>query len=413
MLTNRSLLTNIASLGALQGFNFALTLVTLPYLTRTLGVTGWGTVVFVQLIINYLIWVSNWGFYLGATRKISTYREDRKNLSRVFLVTWTAQWLITSALLLILLVGVAFLPELGEQRDFYLAGCGILLGNVLMPLWFLNGLEKIKESALIQMAVKVVALPFIFIYVEQTDDIATYLWINSTSSVVVGLAVALWLYHSKLVDLTIPRYCDVRTVIVNESHLFLSSMLANLNSAIVPTSLGIFGGATELGYFNLADRARSAAITVLHPITHALFPRMCYLFSNEKIAAMRMIAYSCGAMLSLSLIMSACLLLFSNQIISALGGNAFQEADYVLKLLALSPVFTSMSAFIIHQILIPTGTYRGVISAAFYTLLLNLILVYPAVQQYGASGGAVIVMVTEIFAIVFLISYTYKRKVVI
>lgn len=329
------------------------------------------------------------------------------------MTTWTAQWLITSALLLLLLAGVFFLPKLIDKGDLYIAACGLLLGNVLMPLWFLNGLEKIRESAIIQMAVKIVALPLIFLYVEQTDDLATYLWINSASSIIVGLAVAIWLFRSKLVDLITPRYGDVRKVVINESHLFLSSMLANLNSAIVPTSLGLFGGVTELGYFNLADRARSAAITVLHPITHALFPRMCYLFSNERIAAMKMVAYSGGAMLTLSLIMSLCVFMFSSQIISALGGSTFEEAAHALKLLALSPVFTTMSAFFIHQILIPTGTSRGVVFASSYTLLLNLILVYPAVQQYGASGGAAVIMATEIFSAVFLISYTHSQKVIV
>ncbi len=404
---------NIGSLGALQAINFALTMLTLPYLTRILGVTGWGTVVLVQLIINYMIWVANWGFYLGATKKVSSSRGDRRNLSSIFMATWSAQWCITVVLTLALMGGVVAIPMFREKWDLYLAASGLLLGNVLMPLWFFNGLEKIQESALMQLAVKMLSLPFIFTYVKQTDDIDTYLWISSVSSVTVGLAVSLWICHSKVVDLILPKAIEIRESITENFHLFISSLLANLNAAVVPTVLGIFVGATELGYFNLADRARSAAITILHPITHALFPRMCYLFSNEAATAMRMLRYAGGGMLLLSLMMSAFLFLFSSQIIFALGGDTFQKGSIALQLLAFSPVFTTMSAFFVHQILIPSSASRGVILGTFYTLLLNLVLVYPAVHRYGASGGASVIFINEFFLVVFLAFYIRTKKILV
>ncbi len=406
----QSLWKNIASLGALQVFNFALTLSTLPYLARTLGVTGWGHVVFVQMVLNYLCWVANWGFYLGATKRIAAERADKQVLSRIFMATWVAQWWLTALLMLILAIGIGTVPMLRDSQGLYLAGVGLLIGNALTPLWYLNGLEKIRESAIIQMAVKLLALPNIFIFVNDGGDAAAYLAINSISSIIVGVLTVWWIYKSKAIGFAFPSINDVRLAIVNEYRLFVSALLANLNATLIPAALGIWGGVTELGYYNLADRARGAAITILHPITHALFPRMCYLFSNEKARAMQLLKYSGASMLLLSCGMGAGLLLFSNEILAILGGAEFQQGSVALKWLAFSPVCTTISAFIIHQILIPSGESKGYLRAMFCTLVASAVLIVPAVSVYGAQGAAAVSVGVEFFAVLFLILHVRSEK---
>lgn len=410
MASTQSLWKNIASLGALQVFNFALTLSTLPYLARTLGVTGWGGVVFVQMVLNYLSWVANWGFYLGATKRIAAERADKQALSHIFMATWVAQWWLTALLMLMLAIGIGTVPMLRDNQGLYFAGAGLLIGNALTPLWYLNGLEKIRESAIIQMAVKLLALPNIFIFVSDSSDAATYLAINSACSIIVGVLTMWWIYKSKAIDFDFPLIHDVRSAIVNEYRLFVSALWANLNATLIPAALGIWGGAAELGYYNLADRARSAAITILHPITHALFPRMCYLFSNEKARAMQLLKYSGASMLVLSCGMSGGLLLFSNEILAVLGGKEFQQGSVALKWLAFSPVCTTISAFIIHQILIPSNESRGYLRAMFCTLILSAILIIPAVSGYGAQGAAAASIGAELFTVLFLSFYVWSQK---
>lgn len=401
---------NIASLGALQMFNFALTLATLPYLARTLGVAGWGHVVFVQLIINYLMWVANWGFYLGATKRIASVRADSETLSRIFVVTWVAQCCLTGLLAGVLVISINVVPILADNKVLYLAGAGLLLGNALTPLWYLNGLEKIRESAIIQIAVKILALPLIFTLVKGGSGMVTYLAINSACAVTVGVFTMWWIHRSGAIRWHWPHLRDVFTAITQEFYLFISTLWANLNGSLIPTVLGIVGGASELGIYNLADRARSAAITILHPITHALFPRMCYLFHNDQAQALRLLKRSGVVMLILSGSMCATLLIFSTEILGILGGNDFRSGGSALMWLAFTPVLTTTSSFIIHQILVPSGNAQGFNKAMFLTLLLNAVLVVPAMSFLGAQGAAIASFGTELFAAIYLIIYVQQQK---
>lgn len=405
-----SLRVNIASLGALQIFNFALTLSTLPYLARVLGVAGWGQVVFVQMVINYLIWVANWGFYLGATKRIAAERADKGSLSRIFVTTWVAQWCLTGLLAAVFLIGLKLVPLFADNKPLYLAGAGLLLANALTPLWYLNGLEKIRESALIQMAVKIIALPLIFTQVNEGADAATYLVINSTCAIVVGVLTLVWIFRSGRIHWHAPQLPDVYAAVAQEYRLFTSTLLASLNGALVPTVLGVLGGSAELGWYNLADRARSAAITILHPITHALFPRMCHLFKNNRAEALRLLKRSGMGIFVLSAAMSLMLMLFSSDILEILGGNEFRAGGSALTWLAFTPVFTTVASFVIHQILIPSGAERGFGKAMYRVLLLSAVLVVPAVTLQGAVGAAMVSFCTELFTAIYLIIYVWQHK---
>lgn len=412
MTTVKSLRQNIMSLGAFQVFNFILTLSTLPYLTRTLGAAGWGQIVFVQLVMNYMSWVANWGFYLGATQKVAANRNDKEELSHILVTTWVAQWFLTVVLVGVLIISLSTVPRFSDNKSLYLAGAGLLLGNALTPLWYLNGLEKIRESATIQILVKLLALPFIFILVKENSDTQTYLLINSASSVVVGMFTMYWIHQSGAITWRVPHLHDIRTVIKQDFHLFTSTLWANLNGSVIPTVLGIAGGPTELGYYNIAERAKSAAITILHPITHALFPRMCYLFSTDPAQARRLLKRSGMAMFALSGSMSGMLLLFPSSILGLLGGHDFSNGESALAWLAFTPVLTTASAFIIHQVLVPSGDTQGYNKAMFTTLLLSAALAFPFVSSLGAQGAAIVSFCTESFAALFLIFYIRQRKLV-
>ena len=62
---------NILSLFVLQGANYILPLVTIPYLVRVLGPANFGRIAFAQAFIQYFVMLTDYGFNLSATRDIA------------------------------------------------------------------------------------------------------------------------------------------------------------------------------------------------------------------------------------------------------------------------------------------------------------------------------------------------------
>jgi len=408
-LKDRNLTVNITSLGALQVSNFVITLITLPYLTRVLGVSAWGEIVFTQLVINYCIWFVNWGFYHGATRRVSATRKDSAYLNMIFSTVWSAQWLLTGLILAIILFAIYIFSSEITSPELYIAASGLLIGNLFMPLWFLNGMEFIKESAIIQLLTKLTALPFILLLVDNSEDAVIYLWIETIASITVGIISLFWVRRTFDISFSFPALIQIRATIKEDFQLFLNTFWASLNTTLIPAALGIFGGDAALGLYNIADRAKGAAITILHPISHALFPRMCYLFSTDSAETKKILNLSARVLFSLSFIMSMILYIFAEEIIMVLGGAEFMGSILVLEILAFSALLTTISSFIVNQILIPSNAYYGYTVAVFSSLVFSALMIVPMVSEFGASGASITTLLTELLAVTILVFFVKRH----
>lgn len=405
-----SLLHNIASLGVLQVVNFLLNLVMIPYLTRVLGVETWGRVVFVQLVVNYFVWFCNWGFYLGGTRKIAENRNNISVLADVFMATFFAQWVLTIASIVILSLLLLYVPFFSKDRLLYVYGIGLLVSNALMPFWFLNGLERIKEVAVIQVLAKVLSIPIILLFVRESGDAHLYIAALAGGAILMGVVTVIRIKKTYLFSYSLPGWKRMYVELKGCADLFFSTTWATLYGALTPTALGLLAGPTVLGYYNLADRARGAATTITQPITHALFPRMLYLFNSKPNEAIVLLKRSGAILFILSGTVSLILWLFAENVLFILGGKDFIAATGSLRWLAVTPLLSTISSFFIHQIIIPAQKSRFYNVAIFATLLLTAMIAVPAIYWMQAEGAAIVVFVAELFFASITLIYLVKNN---
>jgi PST family polysaccharide transporter len=393
---------NIFGLGVLQAVNLAVTFLTLPYLTRVLGVEAWGEIVFVLLIVNYGIWIMNWGFYLGATQRIAACRDSKHLVSIIACEVWLAQWLLASISIFVLSLYIVLIAD-QKMQPLYIAGLTILIGNLLTPLWFLHGLEKVWEASLVLLLAKVVILPFIFIFIDKAEDASLYLQLNGIGSVVVGVACLYWMHKRAFFIWSMPSIRNVLRVISEDAPIFLTSMIANLTSSIVPAAIGILSSPSDLGLFNIADRIKGAAITIFHPVVHALYPRMAYLFSVNKLEAVKLLRLSGVLIFAASLSVSVALFLLAPELVLLIGGKNFEGAISLLRVLSFVPLVSTVSAFIIHQVIIPLQEKRFYLISSIIILVSTLILVYPSIEYFGTKGAVMTILITELLGFFVLI----------
>ena len=136
---HRRVLENIASLTGIQMVQYLLPLVTFPYLTRVLGPGNYGKVAFAVAFITYFNLITDYGFNLSATREISINRDDTERVSRIYssvMVTKTLLMLLTFTAMLTIVLSV---DRFRSDLPLYIYTYGIVLGSVLFPVWFFQG----------------------------------------------------------------------------------------------------------------------------------------------------------------------------------------------------------------------------------------------------------------------------------
>ena len=140
---HQQLLENILSLSVLQVLNIVLPLITLPYLMTVVGKGNYGAYAVAFSMVNYITLVSAYGFGFSATKQISQHRDDIRTVSKIFSSVLVAKMFlaIISALPFLVISFFAF----GAKYSLMVAlGLGIVLGELLNPVWLFQGMENMK-----------------------------------------------------------------------------------------------------------------------------------------------------------------------------------------------------------------------------------------------------------------------------
>ncbi len=185
-------------------------------------------------------------------------------------------------------------------------------------------------------------------------------------------------------------------------HLFLSEFWAALSSNLVPFILSIVVGPTALGLYSVADRIKGAVIQLMHPISHALFPRICHLMHHDKSQAQKLL-FQFGAFIGgMTFILS--LLVFFNAllVINLVGGAGYEYSVFLLEIIAPTIFFISASEFLIYQVLVPRGQKKLIKKIKYFAFILVGSLCYPLTYYWESTGAACLSLIAELYIFIML-----------
>lgn len=405
-----SLKRNIASLSAVLAANTLIPLITLPYLTRTLGVKSFGELAFVQVVMMYTLIFTDYAFSWSAVREVASVRDDRSFLSKVFFSVWSAQWLLTAvAGVVLLLIGWAAGLSEAKLALYALGFLAIVIGNTLFPLWFFQGIERMGEIAVIQVGTRALSVPAIFLLVQSPADTWIALAIQASVSLLAGGCGLVYLWRSGWLHAHTPKPSEIFSSLQKGSALFVSKLGISLYTTLAPLALGLMAGTNAVSYFSLADRIRNAGQSLLSPIANALFPRLSHLYISDRARATRLAQKGFALTLGLSALISLILFFAAEPAVALLGGEDFGPAASVLRILSSLPLIVGLSNVFGVQIMLPNGRTREFNTILGLAAALGLIAIWPLSHSFGALGAAVSVVGVELFVTLAMALYLFRH----
>lgn len=396
---------NIAALGIVQLGNYLVPLLTLPYLTRVLGAEGFGRVIFVQGIIAFLVLLVDFGFSWSTTRHIAEHRADRKEVSRVFCATWIVQWCLVLLAAVLLSVLVWLVPALKVDASLYVWGFGMVVGHALFPLWLLQGLEKMRAVAWIQLGSRILSLPLLIVFVQGPDDVGLAVGFQSAVMVLAGFISLFWIVRMQLVDWRQPTIADLTNALHEGGLLFFSRVSISLYTSLIPIAIGTWAGHTQLAYFNLADRLRQVVTSVIVPVLQALFPRMSLLYKSDQSAANQLAKKVAIAVFTLTFAAGVVLWVVADRVMLVFGGAGFADGVPVLRWLAFVPCVVALSNLLGVQVMLPMGMSKPFSAILTMASFLSLALMYPLIHGAQALGAAQLIFIVEVVVTVSMALY--------
>lgn len=408
---DKVLIRNIASLLGIQGMNYIIPLITLPYLVRTLGPVGYGSLGFSLAIIQYFCLLTDYGFNLSVTRQISVIRDDKCRVSELFWNILSCKLLLAFVSLVILFMVTMISNKLLDMLPILLAAYGLVLGNVLFPTWLFQGKESMGWIAMANIIARLSAVPLIFIFVNNPSDSWVAAFISGITSILAGL-IGLWfIYRQSWISWNRPSWMRMSQELGKGWHVFLSDVAISLYTTSTTVILGFIAGPIAVGFYVAADKLRQAVQGLIGPVSQALYPRINATMAKDKAKAFGIIRkllkwqVCCTCLLSIGLFFGA------NHIIELVYGSHYYPSISVLYWLAWLPVIISFSNVFGVQTLLVLGLNSLFSRILIFAGIINLVLLVPMAMWLGENGAAISVFITEIFVTFLMFLVILKRKI--
>ena len=285
-LISNPLIENFLSLTILQGINYLLPLITIPYLYNHLGVERYGLVNFAISFIQYFLIVTDFGFGLSGTRYIAENRDHKEAIDTYVNSATFSRIGICIISFAVLLICLFLIPSLRQEKVFFLLFFGQVIGNIMSPYWFFQGMEQMRFITIMTVITKILSLTPLFFVVKDSVDYFYIPLCYSIGSIGSGI-ICLYLMRKRFgVNFFFPKIQDIVIVTKDSANYFLSrisvSMFTNTNTFI----LGLVLGNTIVGYYSLADKVYQALTGIYQPLVAAIFP---YMTKNKRITLFKKI----------------------------------------------------------------------------------------------------------------------------
>jgi PST family polysaccharide transporter len=395
--TRKRLIENFLSLSVLQIANYVLPLITLPYLARALGPEKFGLIAFSQAFIWYFMILTDYGFNLSATREIAIYRENKEKVSEIFSSVMIIKFFLFLLALGIMSAIIFAFEKFRQDWEMYYLTFGMVLGQVLFPVWFFQGMERMKYITFLNILSKLIFTIAIFIFVRKVEDYLYVPLLNSLGFMVAGV-LGLWIALKDFgIEFKIPSWKEIKYQLKEGWYIFISTVAISLYTISNTFILGLFANNTIVGYYSAAEKTIKAIQGLSNPISQTIYPYVSKLMHESResgIKFLRKVTFLIGGF---NLALSLSIFIFADLIVKIVLGAQYTESVIVLKILAFLPFIIGLSNVFGIQTMLTLNFKKAfskiLISASFLNLVLAFILV-PSLKHVGIS---ISVLISEIF----------------
>jgi polysaccharide transporter, PST family len=389
----RKLLSNFKALFSVQGLNLVLSLVTLPYILRVLGIDNFGLYAFSLAIVSFFQIIVDYGFNLNGTKFIA----QNKSNNNLVLALVSSVFLIRFFLAVLSLISIILLSYFNnnENLDVIILVSTMLVGNIISSTFIFQGYEKMIYISYVTLPIRIISVGLIFVLLKEETDLKLLIVINSFSFIAINIVLLMVARKIFSISFGFPKQRDVYFFLKDSWSIFYSNFLVNIYIASNIIILGILTNNAIVGYYSVAEKIINVMRGIASLVFQVIYPKTCSLaksnilkafdFSKKIVIPFAVIFFVIGFLLTI----------FSHEVIILLTGELNIESTIALSILAFVPVIVILN-IPAYQILLATNQRKAytmiLTGCAITNIFLNFILAYV----FSYIGTAVSVLLTEI-----------------
>lgn len=389
---------SVLAIQGVQVGGYLLPLLSIPYLTRTLGLGGWGSLSYFQSISALIALAIEYGFVLSKGRDLAACPDDKKR-SMIAAV-------IGARITLTLTACVAFalfsLSDPVLRANPYLASLALIFalvqGNSL--LWLFLGFQRALAFSVAELLSRILYTGSLFLFVKSPADYGNVLLLQILSNGAL-LGYSVFAFRSKGLFSLAP-WREIASCLRNGSSLFIYSLFLGLYTLVNTYLLGRLIGPERAGDYATADKILRLLVgLVIFPVNRIFLPRISADVVKSAGRAMATHRQAAAILLGTAILSAGLLFAFADPFIPLAFGEQFVSAVDCFRIIILAlPLMAGTNIFGVLY-LVPTHRDKTFTCGVVLAGVCNLLLAPLLVSRFGSNGMSASVVISELTVLFF------------
>ncbi|MHA7130733.1 oligosaccharide flippase family protein [Algoriphagus namhaensis] len=413
LIRNRSI-QNFLFLAIIQSSNVLISIISMPLLIQSIGVDQFGLVNLALSVIILLNIVVGFGYNLSAPREVAIHQKDKQALSHVVSNVFSGKILLAALCSLGVLVAVFGLDLFKEYQMILAFSVLLLFSEATLPLWFFQGMEKMKLISITNIFSKLLFLMGIVLFIHSPEQSR---WVNFMLGGF-GLSINLFLLvyiHDYLgIKFYRPEFDAIFKSLKSNVLFFFSNLASHISINGGLIILSFFSVAETLGMYSLAERV-VMIIRLLPPMVfQAIIPRASALYKKDKKNFFSFLRKIHKSIVFTGLIISVFTHYLAPWIIEILSRSILNEAVEYLRVLAFVPFLASFNVVNV-TILISADQRKLMFKASWLMCIFMVFVSFTLMYFFDGIGLCYGILATEffIFLICTILLYRFDKSLII
>ena len=376
-----------------QFLAIALPILTVPYVSRTLGASALGEYYYITAVVSYF----NIFAILGTTdygqREIAKRQDNKEARSKLF---WDILYfrIICTFITFIIYIALIFI----FPSKYYL----LLIINILSFIswifdvsWYFQGMENFKVTAIRNGLVKILATILIFILIKRPSDVVLYTFIYVIAGLIGNLTMIPYLKD----EIVFKRFkmVDIFSHFKGILSLFLPVVAIQLYTVLNRVMLGALSTSTQVSYFSQIMTIINLSLSIMSAFVGVLTPHIANIYGkglNQEIRKLSKLAINFVYLLGLPMMLGC--LVCGDLFVPVFFGYQYKPAIPILYILSILFIILGFGQ-VLGGFLISTDRQGNYTVAVSLAAVANLILdfIFLIVFHKGAIGVSIATIVSE------------------
>jgi len=262
----------------------------------------------------------------------------------------------------------------------------MFLGNIFLPLWFFQGIEKMRFIMYLNGFLKLSFFILVILLVKESTDLGLLFLLHSITSIAVGflgLYLALKYFEVKIIPITKEQ---IIFYLKDGWYIFTSKIAVQFYSTSSTIIAGFFVSPIILGYYAVSVKIMAAIGNLFDPITRVVYPYLIGVYQSSSENFVNRNKQLSIAILIIMLPISLLVFFFAQEILEIITGKSVDALNiYLLKVTSLMLIVFPYGSQLTN-ILVTLKESKVLNKILFTAALFNLIFAPILLHFYEIIG---------------------------